>query len=164
MDTIASEGEAYPFATDNEAWSISWHRPPTPPDGTPHGSSGVCVTPEGSIILVSQNGIDWDLPGGRPEGAETWEATLQREMHEEACVRVLHARLLGFARAACTNGIDRGHVIVRAFYVATVAVDPWDPHFEITQRRFVSPTDALHATFWGYAPIYRRVLVEAKLL
>jgi ADP-ribose pyrophosphatase YjhB (NUDIX family) len=162
MNDIAIEGVPYSFATDDEAWNLSWHSPLNLPDGIPHGSAGVCVTPQETIILVRQNNNVWDFPGGRPEGIETWEETLRREMVEEACATVDQALLLGFARAECSSGTERGRAIVRSFWRAEVNVHPWEPRFEITQRKFVRPEEALMYTFWGYTPIYRRVLHEAK--
>jgi len=32
-----------------QQWLVSWHPPPDPPDGTPHGAEGVCVTADGDI-------------------------------------------------------------------------------------------------------------------
>jgi ADP-ribose pyrophosphatase YjhB (NUDIX family) len=115
--------------------------------------------------LITSDGARWDLPAGRPEGAETWEETLRREMLEEACARVIEARLLGFARGRCIRGHEEGLVLVRSFWIAKVALDPWVPMFEITHRKLV-PTDKLfeHLTIEaGYIPIYRRALMEAGI-
>ena len=69
----ARDGEELVIRANNQVWLVSWHLPPTPPDGTPHGASGVCVTGEGNVVLVSNDGQIWDLPAGRPEGNENWE-------------------------------------------------------------------------------------------
>ncbi len=163
-NTIAYPGMVYPFEADGEVWSLSWHSPPSPPDGIRHGSAGLCLTAHGEVILISQDGKSWDFPGGKPEGTETWEETLRRELMEEACVEVLSVTLLGFARAECTQGKELGRAIVRSFWRAEVEVHPWEPQFETTHRLLVQPEETLNYTFWGYAPIYRRVLQEAGLL
>ena len=64
----ARDGEEILVRANGQVWSQSWHPPPTPPAGTPHGSLGICVTAEGDIVLVSEDGEHWDLPAGRPEG------------------------------------------------------------------------------------------------
>lgn len=107
-----------------------------PPQGTPHGAAGVCVTDDGKVVLVELDGR-WEIPAGRTEGDETWEETLRREMMEEACVVVTEARLLGFGRARCVRGEQKGLVIVRSVWRAAVELQPWEPQFEIPERLVV---------------------------
>ena len=107
-NVIAGDGEELAIRTAGQDWIISWHPPEAVPDGTPHGAAGVCVTGSGEVVLISENGVDWDLPAGRPEGDETWEQTLRREMLEEACATVVDARLLGFAAAAASRVTKQG--------------------------------------------------------
>ena len=46
---------------------MAWYPPPLAPGGTPHGAQGVCVTSDGKIVLVSEDGEQWGFPAGRPE-------------------------------------------------------------------------------------------------
>jgi 8-oxo-dGTP pyrophosphatase MutT (NUDIX family) len=94
------------------------------------------------LVLISPDGVVWGFPAGRPEGAETPEETLRREVLEEACARVTTARLLGFARSECVAGHEKGRVLVRSFWRADVDVLPWEPRFEIPHRRLVPTADA----------------------
>jgi len=160
------DGEEFLARANGQIWSQSWHSPPTPPAGTPHGSLGICVTAQGDVVLVSEDGERWDLPAGRPEGNETWEQTLRREMIEEACATVVHARLLGFARGECVEGPERGLVLVRSFWRADVELAPWKPDFEIAHRRLVTPAELVSLLLAGnpFAPTLRRGLVEAGVL
>ncbi len=107
-----------------------------------HGSAGVCVTADGHVVLISQDGVTWDLPAGRPESDEDWRATLDREVLEEACASITDATLLGFARSACIEGSERSLVLVRAFLCAHVEVHKWEPQFETTHRLLVPPDEA----------------------
>ena len=143
---------------------MSWHPPPDPPDGIPHGAEGVCVTPTGDVVLISSDGSAWDLPAGRPEAGETWEDTLRREMLEEACATVVAARLLGFNRGECVAGHEQGRVLVRSTWRADVSLGPWDPRFEIPYRRVVAPAEAW-ANLAGspFEAFIRRELLEAGL-
>jgi hypothetical protein len=134
----ARDGEEIPHRDGGQDWVGSWHSPSAPPDGTPHGASGLCVTPDGSIVVVSQDGEQWDLPGGRPEGDESLEDTLRREVLEEACATVVRAKLLGFSRGICVAGPEAGLVLVgrcggrtscsgRGRLASRPGIDAWSP-------------------------------------
>jgi 8-oxo-dGTP pyrophosphatase MutT (NUDIX family) len=128
-----------PAHVGGQHWVVSWC--PDQPDGIPHGSAGVCVSGD-RLVLISHDGRHWGFPAGRPDGDETFEQTLRREMREEACVTVTRARLLGFARSECLRGRQRGLVLVRAYWRADVEILPWRPEFEITHREVVAAADA----------------------
>lgn len=160
----AHDHEEFLVRANGQGWIMSWHPPPTPPPGTPHGASGVCVTGDGKVVLVSNDGEHWDLPAGRPEGNEAWEKTLRREMLEEARARVLQARLLGFSRGACAEGPEEGLVLVRSLWRAEVELLPWEPRFEFAYRRLVTPDVLKDMVIGGeFARIIRRALEEARV-
>jgi 8-oxo-dGTP pyrophosphatase MutT (NUDIX family) len=95
-----------------------------PRDETPHGGEGVCVTADGDIVVISPDGMIWDLPAGRPEPGDSWEQTLRREMDEEACATVVSARLLGLTRGQCVAGPERGRVLVRSVWASRCRAPP----------------------------------------
>ena len=164
-ELIAQDGLEVLLQANGQDWLVSWNGPTSVPDGKPHGSVGICVAHDGAIVLVSSDGARWDLPAGRPEGIETWEQTLRREVMEEACATVKDARLLGYSRGRCIRGHERGLVLVRSFWVAHVDLDPWQPMFEIAHRKVVALVclfDELTVEP-GYVPIYGRALAEARL-
>lgn len=139
----ARDGEEIAHRDANGDWILTWHPPPIAPEGIPHGAAGICVTDDGGIVLISEDGERWSIPGGRPEGNETPEATLRREMWEEACATVVAATLLGFSRGECIAGSQTGRVIVRSLWRAEVELAPWEPQFEIAHRRVVAATDVV---------------------
>lgn len=142
-----------------------WQPPDTVPDGTQHGANGICLTHEGRLVLISDDGKRWGLPGGRPEEGESWEETLRREMFEEACATVLDAQLLGFIRAVCLSGPETGLILVRSFWKAEVILERWEPLFEIAHRRVV-PAESWPTQLSiddGWEPIVLRALAEAGL-
>jgi ADP-ribose pyrophosphatase YjhB (NUDIX family) len=131
-----------------------------------HGAEGVCVTPDGGIVIISPDGKLWDLPAGRPEPGESWEQTLRREMAEEACATVVRARLLGFTRGQCVAGPEHGRVLVRSAWRADVELRPWEARFEIADRRVIAASeveDALSLGSHPFAALIRRELAEAVL-
>ncbi len=124
------------------------------------------MTTNEGVVLVSNDGERWYWPGGRPEGEESWEQTLRREVLEETCSVVTGARLLGFCRAVCLSGPENGLVLVRSAWRAEVEVMPCKPRFETAHRRVVPMGDLL-SYLWmedGFEPIYYRALSEAGLM
>jgi ADP-ribose pyrophosphatase YjhB (NUDIX family) len=143
---------------------VTWYPPREPaPNGKMHGSSGVCFTSTGEVVLVCEEGRPWGLPGGRPEGGEGWRQTLDREVMEEACARVDDATLLGFTRGIYIDGPEKGLVLVRSFWRATVTLHEWQQEYEIAHRSLVAPHEALDliAPGDGWRPIFERILFEA---
>lgn len=163
--SMAHGGEEYRFQEAGQEWIVSWHGPANPPlGGKRHGSAGICLTSEGQVVLVSSDdGDTWGFPGGRPIGDESWRETFERELSEEACARLGEASLLGFSQGICVEGHERGLVLVRAVWRATVTLLPWNPQHEMTHRRLVERTTALdHVSFpLGARPIYERWVHEA---
>ena len=160
-----SDDDEFVHVANGQEWRVSWHPRDRPPAGSSHGSAGICVTDSREVVIVSSDGVRWDLPAGRPEGDESLEDTLRREMREEACALVTSARLLGFSRGRCVRGRQEGVVLVRAYWHADVVVNPWDPKFEIGHRRLVSESEVLSRVNVdpAYLPLYRRALDEAGL-
>jgi ADP-ribose pyrophosphatase YjhB (NUDIX family) len=163
---VLQDGEQVEVADNSQRWLSSWHRADEPPEGRPHGALGVCVTNTNEVVLVSRDGLAWSFPSGRPEGAESWEDTLRREMMEEACAVVLHARLLGFSQGKCIEGKEKGLVLVRSIWLAQVTLLPWKPEFEISHRKLVLADKAISeiAPPDDQLPFWRRVFAEAKLM
>jgi len=161
---IAGDGEEFAFHANGQDWIASWYPPIfPPPNGTPHGSAAVCLTTEGNVILVSEDGQSWNLPSGRPEKGEDWRTTLEREVLEEACARVEEATLLGFSKGICVKGREEGLVLVRSLWRAVVSLGKWEPHHEMSHRLLVPSNTALERISFppGLLPIIQRWFHEA---
>ncbi len=166
-DFAAADGEEISFRATGWDWVISWHPAALPPpSGRSHGSAAVCVTPDGDVVLVSQDGESWDLPGGRPKAGEDWRETLDREVREEACVEVEEATLLGFTRGTCKSGPEEGLILVRAVWRATVSVREWDPQYEMNHRRIVPFQEAMRQISFSLCPrpVFKRMFQEASAI
>lgn len=159
---IAEPGLPVEIITTDHHWQATWYAPTETPPGTPHGSAGVCLVDD-QVVMVTEDGRRWQLPGGRPEPSEDWAATLRREVSEEACATVVGCRLLGFSRGVCLRGPEAGLVLVRALWLADVRLNPWMPEYEMVHRILV-PVEQVWDTLFipeGYEPIYRRIFAEA---
>jgi ADP-ribose pyrophosphatase YjhB (NUDIX family) len=162
----AVEGEEFAVHSNGGDWLVAWHSPIAVPEGRPHGANAFCVTADKHVVLISNDGARWGWPGGRPEGDESWEETLRREILEEACAVVGDALLLGFCRSECVSGPEKSLVLVRSVWRADGELLPWEPKFEIRHRSLVPAPELLgHLTIEeGFEPIYHRALIEAGFL
>ncbi len=161
----AGDGEEFAARVNGGDWIVAWHSASVAPEGTPHGATAICLTADGGLVLIGNDGERWGLPGGRPEKQESWIQTLHREVREEACAIVVQARLLGFTRGRCVTGPEEGLVLVRSLWRAEVELAAWKPQFEIAHRRVV-PAAAWPAHLWiddGFAAIFWRAFAEAGL-
>ncbi len=161
------DGEVITAHGNGQEWLVSWHPAGDPPAGTWHGSAALCFVSPEQIALVSRDGERWGLPGGRPEGDETWYDTLCREVEEEACATVTEARLLGYGRSECIVGWQQGTVLIRSFWRARVELAAWEPVFEMPYRQ-VYPVSEVRSILEAShplgddAPVVLRVFDEAK--
>jgi hypothetical protein len=164
MDSVAVDGREYEFEDAGQTWIVARHAASEDaPQGKRHGSGAICETPDGRVVLVSQDGVSWEHPAGRPEGDEDWRQTLDREIGEEACAIVETARLLGYSRGRCTSGAEKGLVLVRSLWSAQVVLGPWAPEHEIRFRKTVSVSEVFGAinTPPGLEPIHSRWMEES---
>lgn len=92
---------------------------------------GLCLTPHKQLVLVSKDGNDWTLPGGRPEAGETPTDTLMREIFEEACATVTSNTYLGAQRV---DDSTTGSTYYQLRYLAHVELQAFEPKFEMLHR------------------------------
>jgi hypothetical protein len=62
---MIQDGQQLLIGAGGQDWLTSWHLPPTAPTGKPHGAAGICITASSGIVMISPDGIQWDLPAGR---------------------------------------------------------------------------------------------------
>ena len=161
----AKEYEETQVETGGQDVLVAWFPSHDVPEGQRHGSAGICVTDNGEVVLITQDGKSWSFPAGRPEGSESWEETLRREVREEACVEVTDAELLGFGRGECIRGHEKGLVLVRSLWLARVELRMWEPEPETVARKLVLPNRVLSELEPDvFGPLHHRALIVAGLM
>lgn len=141
---------------------LSWLAPQhAPADEQVGRAEAVAFTPDGRIVAVAEDEAGlWSFPGGRREPGESLDATLRRELREEACVTVRGSDLLGFQRFAHLDGDRAGRVTVDAMFRAEVDLLPFRPEHETRQRRLLPPRRARELPLWSN-PVTQRLLRAA---
>lgn len=148
---------------DGRSIAVTWMPAPfEPPRDLTTQAYGLCFTQEGQLALVSNDGIEWNLPGGHPEEAESLEQALIREVWEEACGRVTRCQYLGSQRAEDPQNPEGLPVYYQARYWARVELEDFRPQFERRHRRLIVPSEFLSTLYWGRAAI-AAVLLESAL-
>ena len=120
--------------------------------------SAVCYTPEDQIMMISSDGLAWNIPGGQPEEGETLEEALSREVWEECCCAVTRERLLGWQHV---RNLQDGSVEYQMRYACRVEVKKFEPEYEISQRKIVTPEYFLRVLEYGHSPIAKEMITLA---
>lgn len=144
---------------DGRTVIVTWlDLPFVPPRALTTQAYGICFTDSGQIVLVGDAREQWNLPGGHPEGQETLEQTLAREVWEEACAEVLASRYLGCQQIDDPDAPDGLTCYYQARFWARIVLHPFVPEHETTHRCLIAPDQFLATLAWGSAPTARRIL------
>lgn len=145
---------------EGRSLTVEWLEPPfLPPLSQITQASGVCVTGDRRIVLVSEDGADWGLPGGHPEPGETAEQVLRREVREEACAEVLQSKYLGCQRV---SDPELKEAYYQTRFWARVELGGFKPQFETRHRRLIGFDRFLVTLSWGRSPIAELLLSRVR--
>jgi ADP-ribose pyrophosphatase YjhB (NUDIX family) len=133
----------------------------TPPRYLIRQASGICITDEGLIVLVTGDGESWGLPGGHPENDETIKDAFIREVHEEACAIVTHLIYLGSSEVKDPGNPEGFTINYQARFWARVRLDEFTPVYETTGRKLVTPDNMIPTLNWYPAGIIGIILKAA---
>lgn len=133
-----------------------------PPKELTIQASGVCFTENDNIVLVN-DGKNWLLPGGAPEGKESMAETLIREVREEACSQVLDYEYIGSIRNEHLTPVTHGGppVFYKARFWVRVKLEAFDPRFEIKKRKVIPPDQFVAMLSWNARKTAKQILRQA---
>jgi 8-oxo-dGTP pyrophosphatase MutT (NUDIX family) len=139
--------------------TVAWIPAPfTPPRELTTQAYGLCFTEHRQIVLVLGPDELWTMPGGTPEPGEAIESTLEREIWEEACARVVRWEYIGCQRVDDPDAPRGPTTYYQSRFWARVEVYPWKPQFETIERTLVPIDRFLSTLFWGDSPIAKAIL------
>jgi 8-oxo-dGTP pyrophosphatase MutT (NUDIX family) len=96
-------------------------------------------------VVLGFEGLDYVLPGGKPEPGEDFLQTLVREVREETNMAVLHAVPIGFVHV-----LEEGvHQLRYACLVAPIGPFTADPAGQVLSIRTAEPAAAPDLLGWG---------------
>lgn len=147
----------------NERRSIvTWHDASfLPPRALITQVSGICFTDDGLVVLVSVNGEDWSLPGGRTEEGETVQETLIREVREEACASVVSLAYLGAQEVRDLGDSEGSMTYYQTRFWARVRLNEFKPEYEIKERKLVPPSEINLSLRWHPSGILEAMMETA---
>jgi ADP-ribose pyrophosphatase YjhB (NUDIX family) len=122
---------------------------------------GLCFTGEGLVVLVRLPCYGWTLPGGTVEPGEHPDDTLVREVHEEACARVVRSRYLASQHVWDPEAPDGRSSHYQSRFWARVELSLWAPQHETVERCLVPPAAVPATLFWQETAIISRLLEQA---
>ncbi len=117
---------------------------------------GICFNNKGEILICrSVNTGKWQIPGGKPEGVESIEETLIRELDEEVTITVKNIRILGVQKVTYPNNPNT--VEGDIFYQARMICDldelspsrPDPDNGKTWERDFVPSANVHEFVPWG---------------
>lgn len=108
---------------------------------------GVCFYGDKLVVVHNKKG-HWNLPGGTVEEGEHYEETLKRELQEEADMKVLAYKPIGYQYTTSLHG----NPIYQLRYVAQV--EPYgefekDPDGAIDRFKLINAADVKKYFDWG---------------
>lgn len=108
-------------------------------------------------LLIVKNGNIWTIPGGHPENNETFLQTLNREIMEEACVKISDARYIGSVEV-----VEKEEKYYQLRFVATISeLLPFKQEWEISERLFVELKDLDKYITWCHGETFQKQLNSA---
>lgn len=148
------ETNSYEIIGDN--LKIRWHEGFNDSKVTHTQVSGYIFNTNNQLLIVKNNS-SWTIPGGHPEGNESYLETLNREIMEEACITIKDAVLMGAVEV-----FDNGKTYYQYRYTARVdKILPFIQEWETCERMFVNLNELENFIPWANGRVFGEQLKSA---
>ena len=140
----------------NHTTKLTWIPGRSKPTDFPFSQCYAVVFNEKGEILIINAG-QWIIPGGTPENQETAQQTLERELIEEADVKVNEIELLGAQKVEFLDShnpvYEQGDVFYQLRFVCMLKKllpqTPDPDNGKVYERKFVNAKDVTNYVKWG---------------
>lgn len=144
---------------DGKDYQLTWHETNTLPNGVIKQVSGYVFNDDGELLIV-KSGKHWTIPGGKPEGEETPNETLTREIIEEAAVDIKDTSLFGYVEVMPEEDPDDVYYQLR-FFARVDAIHDFTSEFETSERLFVPLEQVKDYIKWFDSAIFQKEFTKA---
>ncbi len=121
-------------------------------------ASRVCFIVDGRVVLVTKDGISWQLVSGHPEPGENIEHAFVREVAEETGAKVLEMRYLGPQEVNDPGNPEGKKVYFQGRFRANVRLREFKPQFEVIERRCFAMEEVRAALAWQTVNVLDQLL------
>lgn len=149
METISFDGKTY---------NLVWFKQDIAEGLNVTQVSGYIFNDDNDLLIVKV-GKNWTIPGGHPEEGENPLDTLNREIIEEANIKIKDSEFMGYVEVTPEHD-EAIHYQLR--YKAKVdSVDDFKDDFESTERKFVKTSELKDYIKWFDSTIFQEELKAA---
>jgi ADP-ribose pyrophosphatase YjhB (NUDIX family) len=147
---------------EGRKFTFTWHDSDfVPPRNLVTQAYGICFTDDSRVVLVTKDGEDWHIPGGRPYDDETIEEAFIREVREEACARVFNFEYLGAQEVNDPENPEGLTTYYQVRFWARIRLDEYKPEHEMTGRKLVEPSIINDYLKWSPTRILKVIIEKA---
>ncbi len=144
---------------EEKTYNLTWFQNNLPEKANVTQVKGYLFNNNNELLIVKV-GNNWHIPGGHPEKGETYTDTLNREILEEANIKVKNPEFIGYVKVVPQHD-EEIHYQLR--YTADIdTIYKFDEKFETSERKFVKIAELKNYIKWFDSVIFQAELKAAN--